>query len=154
MTIFTKENAYYLGWAFYIIVSIVSLAELAYVYCILERKECTAEHRIIQCEQIITDLTIKLNTIQNDLLNTQLEYLAKSRTIRREVRVLHNKFNKETDSQYHWSVSVYRELRAIYKHAKIIDLEEDQSQQRSDLLRNMNIRLYNRDTDTDMTEQE
>jgi hypothetical protein len=153
MTIFTKDYSPILGWGFGILI-VIYLAELSYLYCILERKEYATERRVRQYEQTIATLTTRLDAVKQDLLNTQIEYLAKNRAIRREVRIFQNRFHKHTDDYFRWSGSVYRELRAVYKHAKMLDLEDDQSQLQSEFLRKMNMRLYRRDTDRDITEPE
>jgi len=84
----------------FVCITIVSLIELAYVLCLLERKNGATEHRLRITEQNLQQIMVKYDALDRqlketrlELLSTQCNQLAKNRLMRREMRVLCRKIN-------------------------------------------------------------
>ena len=97
-------NNYYaimIGGIFSVIV-IISLAELSYVVCVLERKLDSTERRLRSTEQNLQQyvmrleaLTRQLKDVKLELLSNQCDQLAKNRLMRRELRILLHKISND-----------------------------------------------------------
>ena len=100
MNIFTNSNTLFTFGSIFVGVTIVSLIELAYMVCVLERKNGAIEHRLRTTEQNLQQITRshdvlirQLKDVKLELLSTQCDQLAKNRLIRREIRLLRRKLN-------------------------------------------------------------
>ena len=94
-------NNYYaimIGGVFSVIV-IISLAELSYVVCVLERKLDSTERRLRSTEQNLQQYVMRLERqlkdVKLELLSNQCDQLAKNRLMRREFRVLLRKISND-----------------------------------------------------------
>ena len=94
-------NNYYaimIGGVFSVIV-IISLAELSYVVCVLERKLDSTERRLRSTEQNLQQYVMRLERqlkdVKLELLSNQCDQLAKNRLMRREFRVLLSKISND-----------------------------------------------------------
>lgn len=92
MTLFS--NVTWFGGIF-VVLTLVSLVELAYVVCLLERKIGALEHRLHSTEHHLQHymtqhdiLSRQLKDVKFELLSNQCDQLAKNRLMRREFRVL------------------------------------------------------------------
>lgn len=100
MSIFTNSNILFTFGSIFVGITIASLIELAYVLCVLERKNGATEHRLRTTEQNLQQITRQydalvqqLKDVKLELLSTQCDQLAKNRLIRREIRLLRRKLN-------------------------------------------------------------
>lgn len=94
-------NNYYaimIGGVFSVIV-IISLAELSYVVCVLERKLDSTERRLRSTEQNLQQYVMRLERqlkdVKLELLSNQCDQLAKNRLMRRELRILLHKISND-----------------------------------------------------------
>ena len=104
MTLFTKDNAIFILGSIFVVLTLVSLIELAYVVCVLERKLGMTEHRLQTSEQNLQHymtqhdmLSRELKDIKIELLSTQCEQLAKNRLMKREFRILLKKLTNHEE---------------------------------------------------------
>ena len=87
-----------IGGVFSVIV-IISLAELSYVVCVLERKLDSTERRLRSTEQNLQQYVMRLERqlkdVKLELLSNQCDQLAKNRLMRRELRILLHKISND-----------------------------------------------------------
>ena len=106
MTLFTKDTTMFILGSIFVVLTIVSLIELAYVVCVLERKLGSTEHRLRSTEQNLQHymtqhdmISRELKDIKIELLSTQCEQLAKNRLMKREFRVLLKKITNREEQE-------------------------------------------------------
>jgi hypothetical protein len=92
MTLFSNEVVF---GGIFVVLTLVSLAEIAYVVCVMERKIGALEHRLQATEHTLQHymaqhdiLSRQLENVKIELLSNQCHQLAKNRLMRREFRVL------------------------------------------------------------------
>ena len=90
----------------FVVLTIVSLVELSYVACVMERKLGSTEHRLRTAEQNLQHymtqhdiLSRELKDIKIELLSTQCEQLAKNRLMKREFRILLKKITNQEEQE-------------------------------------------------------
>ena len=162
MTIYTNSNILFTFGSIFVGVTIVSLIELAYVFCVLERKNGATEHRLRTTEQNLQQITRQydalvqqLKDVKLELLSTQCDQLAKNRLIRREIRLLRRKLNNAEEIHADFYRKIYKEVRNLYKRTSIIEPgDRNNDGLRSAYLQEVNMRFYNRDIEEDLEPQE
>ena len=95
MILFTNDNILFILGSVFVVITVISLIELSYVVCVLERKVGATEHRLHSTEhrlqQYMTHqdtLIRQLEDTRIEMLSNQCDHLAKTRLMRREFRVL------------------------------------------------------------------
>lgn len=101
MTLFTNDNILFILGSVFVVITIVSLIELSYVVCVLERRLQATEHllqRDLHQYMMRQDTLIRqLKDTRIEMLSNHCDQLAKTRLMRREFRVLLRKCLNTTE---------------------------------------------------------